>query len=186
MWIRVCFVRRRVSVLFKAVSVTAACCALVAGGGAASAGAAASSAPAVAGATGTWGDAAAVSGFPNWRILGAYVTAVSCAGVGDCSAVGTYGDYSGQTTPFAVDETGGIWGKAHVILGTGGYEGGSTVNSVSCASPGNCSAGGSLAIYQGADAPNKSQAFVVNEKDGVWGAAKIVPGSSALNVGDTA
>jgi hypothetical protein len=163
--------------------VIAACCALVASGGAAAAGTVTVQTPAASGATGTWGDAVTVPGLPGWSRFYAGVTSVSCTGVGDCSAGGSYGDFSGQTEPFVVAETGGVWGKAKVIPGTAGYYN-TSVNSVSCASPGNCGAGGYLMTYTGADAPWRYQAYVVNEKDGTWGTAEIVPGTSALNVGD--
>jgi hypothetical protein len=55
-----------------------------------------------------------------------------------------------------------------------------SVTSVSCASPGVCSAGGSY------DTPNSRQAFVVNERDGTWGPAIEVPGTALLNRGGTA
>jgi hypothetical protein len=167
------------------VSVIAACGALVASGAAAAAGTVAVQTPAASGATGTWDDAATVSGLPNWPRFDAGVTSVSCTGAGDCSAGGSYGNFSGQTAPFVVAETGGVWGKAQVIPGTAGYYN-TSVNSISCASPGNCSAGGDLMTYTGADAPWLSQAYVVNENDGTWGTAEIVPGTSALNVGDAA
>jgi hypothetical protein len=169
------------------VSVIVACCALAAGGGAAAAGTAAIKVPAVPSATGTWGDAATVPGLPSalFQRFSADVSSVSCTGAGDCSAGGIYGDDSGATTAFVVDETGGVWGKARVIPGTASYYN-TSVNSVSCASTGNCSAGGTVGEYTGADAPWRWQAYVVNEKDGVWGTAEIVPGTSAVNVGDDA
>jgi len=49
---------------------------------------------------------------------------------------------------------------------------------VSCASAGNCSAGGN---YK--DASDHVQVFVVNEVNGTWGKAKQVPGAAALNQG---
>jgi hypothetical protein len=52
---------------------------------------------------------------------------------------------------------------------------------VSCASAGNCSAGGSATATSG-----QIQAFVVNERNGTWGAAQVVPGSAALNTGGNA
>ena len=173
------------------VSVIAAGCALVASGGAAAAGTPAVHTPAaaqtsgVSGATGTWGDASTVAGLPSglFQEFSADVSAVSCAGPGDCSAGGVYGDNSGQTTAFVLDEVGGVWDKARQLPGTANYYN-TSVNSLSCASPGNCSVGGTVGDYTGADAPWLWQAYVANESDGVWGPAQIVPGTSALNVGD--
>jgi hypothetical protein len=55
------------------------------------------------------------------------------------------------------------------------------VNSVSCASAGNCAAGGD---YRGRH--GHVQGFVVSEKNGVWGRAIEVPGLAALNKGGDA
>jgi hypothetical protein len=52
---------------------------------------------------------------------------------------------------------------------------------VSCASAGNCSAGG---FY--ADSSNKEQAFVVSEVGGAWHKAIEVRGTAALNKGGQA
>ena len=77
-------------------------------------------------------------------------------------------------------ETNGVWGRAErvpglVALNTGGQ---AEVNSVSCARPGDCNAGGSYTQVL----PNR-QGFVVSEKDGVWGRAEEVPGLAALRTG---
>jgi hypothetical protein len=49
---------------------------------------------------------------------------------------------------------------------------------LSCASAGNCSAGGN---YE--DASDHLQVFVVDEVNGTWGKEKEVPGTAALNQG---
>ena len=49
---------------------------------------------------------------------------------------------------------------------------------MSCASAGNCSAGGTYAASSG-----HLQAFVANEVRGVWRTAQEVPGTAALNAG---
>ena len=53
--------------------------------------------------------------------------------------------------------------------------------SVSCASAGNCGAGGNYT-----DRSRRSQPFVVNERHGRWGKAVEVPGIARLNVGGDA
>ena len=177
--------RQRVTALLGVVAVIAACCGLAASGGAASAGTAAIKAPAVPGATATWGDAETVSGLPSPPPFVGGISALSCAAAGDCSAAGYYG-YNGQgSTAYLVDETGGTWGELLLIPGTASYWS-TYVNSISCASPGNCSAGGSVSTYTSYNSPPFTQAFIVNETDGTWGTAEIVPGTSALNVGDSA
>lgn len=51
---------------------------------------------------------------------------------------------------------------------------------MSCASAGNCSAGGYT------DNAGKQEAFVVSEVNGMWDNAVKVPGTAALNTGDNA
>jgi hypothetical protein len=49
---------------------------------------------------------------------------------------------------------------------------------VSCASAGNCTAGG----YYWNDSEGGQEAFVVSQSKGTWGKAEEVPGTEALNV----
>src|SRR5215472_5207950 len=77
------------------------------------------------------------------------------------------------------DRSGGTWGEAIEVpgtaaLNTGGY---AAFGSVSCASAGNCSAGGDYIGSSG------QQVFVVSQVDGTWGKAIEVPGTAALNTG---
>jgi cytochrome c551/c552 len=130
---------------------------------------------------GTWGTALEVPGtvvqfgFPE-------ITSVSCGSAGNCSAAGDYSDNSGQQV-FVVGERNGTWGTAKEVPGTAAlnHGGDAEITSVSCASAGNCSAGG-----QYADAPGHAQAFVVGERNGTWGTAKEVPGTAVLNRGGVA
>jgi Bacterial Ig-like domain (group 3) len=87
----------------------------------------------------------------------------------------------GQQPAFLADETDGTWGKAVTVPGLpAGSAASAEVNSVSCASPGNCSAAGT---YHNADG---QQAFVVDEAGGTWETAQQVPGIAALNSGRAA
>ena len=113
---------------------------------------------------------------------------VSCASAGNCTAVGSYrvgvlGCQSCRSQVFVVRETNGTWGQAIPIPGAGLFDAGSGagVTSVSCASAGNCAAGGT---YE--DSALANQAFVVSETNGTWGDAIEVPGSGALNGGQLA
>ena len=101
---------------------------------------------------------------------------------GNCSAGGYYIDSSGHNQAFVVSETNGTWGTAMEVPGTAALNqgGNAAINSVSCASAGNCSAGG---YYH--DSSGHSQAFVVSETNGTWGTAKEVPGTAALNQAGT-
>jgi hypothetical protein len=76
---------------------------------------------------------------------------------------------------FVVGETKGVWGPAEQVpglaaLNQGGY---AEVNSVSCGSAGNCSAGG---FYR--DSSGQFHAFLVSQTNGTWGTAIQVPGAA--------
>src|SRR5216683_1348730 len=128
---------------------------------------------------GVWGRAVEVPGLGLLNKGGnARVSSVSCASPGNCAAGGDYtSDASGRLQAFVVSETGGSWGSAREVAGNVYVPGGGTVDSMSCASAGNCSAGGTY-DYGGYNA-----AFLVSEKNGVWGQETNVPGLGALNKG---
>jgi len=110
----------------------------------------------------------------------AEVNSVSCASAGNCTIGGSY-DVSASVQAFVASEVNGIWHKAREIpgsaaLNTGGY---AQVSSVSCASAGNCSAGGYYTDSRGYE-----QLMVVNEVNGTWHDAIEIPGTAALNLGD--
>src|SRR6266481_1699280 len=83
----------------------------------------------------------------------------------------------------AVAATGGTWQAAQKVPGTGTLNkgGNAEVNSVSCRSAGNCTAGRS---YK--DGSGRYQAFVASEVNGIWHTAIEVPGTAALNAGGNA
>src|SRR5215468_4716548 len=71
---------------------------------------------------------------------------------------------------------GGTWGNATNVPGLAALgKGGDVLVSVSCGSPGNCSAGGEYVIASGHTRP-----FVVSQTHGRWGTAIEVPGIAAL------
>jgi hypothetical protein len=118
-----------------------------------------------------WGNAIEVPGTAALNAGGdAAVRSISCAGAGTCAAGGYYSDGSGYKHAFVADETHSQWGNAAAVRNLP-YT--SEVKSISCASAGNCAAGG----YHG------SNAFVVDEKNGQWGNAIAVPGLAALIAG---
>jgi hypothetical protein len=168
--------RRSVMVLAAAAAVPIA---LAGAGKAAAAGSGWGGARAVAASAGAWGIATSIPGtnrFPQVQGSG-WVSSVSCAKPGDCSAGGAYPDSHGYSHAFVANEVNGAWHTAVNIVGTGlakGYP--TSVNSVSCAKPGDCSAGG---YYQ--DSAGNDQAFVANEVNGAWHTAVEVPGTAALN-----
>ena len=134
---------------------------------------------------GTWGTAEEVPGTAALNKGGnASTDSVSCASAGNCSAGGSYEDGSFHDQAFVVDETNGTWGTAQEVPGFAALSKGggqAAINSLSCASAGNCSAGG---FYPGTF--STFQAFVVTEKNGTWGKAEQVPGIAALNKGGIA
>ena len=140
---------------------------------------------------GTWGNAEEVPGTAALNTGGhAVATSVSCASAGNCDVGGFYTDGSGHQQVFVAGERNGTWGKAEEVPGTaalntgGSCHGGACVDAqvgVSCASAGNCSAGGSYT-----DGSGHQQAFVAGERNGTWGKAEEVPGTAALNKGGDA
>jgi hypothetical protein len=122
---------------------------------------------------GWWGKAIEVPGLASLG-EGTGVNAVSCASAGNCTAAGTY-TIASQGQAFVVSEKNGRWGRATEVPGLAALDAGTPVgvNSVSCASAGNCAVAGSY----GAD---PAAAFVVSQNNGTWGKAIEVPGSEAL------
>jgi surface antigen len=128
---------------------------------------------------GTWGKAEQVPGIATLNTgKAAAVVSVSCTSPGNCSA-GGYSD-SGHKV-FVVNEVNGTWGKAALVPGTVSLNAGgtATISSVSCASPGNCSAGGGW-DYVGSGGV---QAFAATEVNGIWAKAEEVPGVAFLAIG---
>jgi hypothetical protein len=134
---------------------------------------------------GGWGTAMGVPGLGRLNKGGdAQVVSLSCGSAGNCAAGGFYTDRSHNAQAFVVSEKNGSWGTAIEVPGSaalnkGGY---AQVTSLSCGSAGNCAAGG----YYYSSSNGDQQAFVVSEKNGLWGTAIEVPGSAALNKGDFA
>jgi hypothetical protein len=112
--------------------------------------------------------------------------AVSIAAVlpaAGCSAPGPAAP--SVVTPASGVSASGHWGTAAPVpgltgrgLNAGGRAG---VSSVSCASAGNCTIGGS---YR--DSHSHDQAYVVSERNGRWGTAIEIPGTAGLNAGGEA
>jgi hypothetical protein len=114
---------------------------------------------------GTWAAAQAVAGTRS-STGGAQVTSVSCASAGNCAAGGQF-DYGGYNAAFLVNEKNGAWGKLIYVPGLNAVSRDAYLNSVSCASPGNCAAAGDYDLG----------VFVAIEKNGVWGKETTVPGA---------
>jgi hypothetical protein len=184
---------RRDSIVALAVSGLAVCAALAAVPGLAFATASAAARPAAAAAAPGWGTAQGLAGAPAGDEDGAASgAALSCSSPGNCAVAGNYGGLAGGFSPaaFVADQRNGTWGRAIEVPGLAALNVGkmSGLNSLSCASAGNCTAGGDYSPG-GTDAGRASpalDAFAVTEKDGTWGRATEVPGTTALNAGHSA
>ena len=108
------------------------------------------------------------------------LTSVSCYSAGNCSAVGTYTDSSGNTQGLLLDEVDGTWGSGtSVPLPAGAASNPSLhLNSVSCAQDGICSAVGTYT-----DSSGNTQGLLLDEVGGTWqsGTEAPLPGDAASN-----
>src|SRR5258708_4398654 len=146
-------------------------CAAPAGVARAAAGAAARAAP--------WRAAGEVPGTGRLnKGGGAGVVAVSCASAGNCAAAGGDKDSWGHHQAFVAGETNGTWRAAIEVPGTAALNkgGDAEVDSVSCASAGNCLAGG-FYFPAGADQP----AFLPSDPGGTSHPAIQLPPTPPLH-----
>jgi hypothetical protein len=140
-------------------------------------------------AAGTWGTVQRVAGLAALTDgQDALFSAVSCASVGNCTAVGGYTPPRGNTErniPFAVSEVGGTWGQVMPIPGIAALTSTDSahLSTVSCLSQGNCTAAGSYVLRF---SPLQRQAFVVSQVNGTWQKPRVLPGIAALNTGRNA
>jgi len=131
-------------------------------------------------ATETGGVWDAVAALPGYAAAGGAIASLSCPAIGDCSA-GGWTNSDKHTVPFVASESGGTWTSTAVggfaklspaSVDTGG------VTAISCATPGNCSAGGSYRL----SAPEQN-VFFVSEVGGKWQTAKPVAGMAKTERG---
>ena len=141
---------------------------------------------------GTWGTATAIPGIAalpghGERPFGAEIMDLSCPSGGNCGAAGDYLPNASDIEALVVSQRNGTWGKVQAVRGLAALNVGhdAEVDSISCASAGDCSAGGTYAIKTKNILAN-TEVFVVNEKNGVWGKAEEVPGTAKLNTGTNA
>lgn len=122
---------------------------------------------------GIWGAAQPLSDVPAKGVADPGVPAMSCTAPGNCSLIGYYSEGSvfGQGAFFA-REIAGVWHHAQAIPGLAALDGDRAVGrlSISCATPGNCAAGGYYTAI--AHGTAEQHAFVVNQVEGVWGNAQ--------------
>jgi hypothetical protein len=128
---------------------------------------------------GTWGSAHEVAGALNVSDVGSRtggIQSISCPTDGYCAAGGSYFDAGANLRAFVVDEVAGNWGTARQAAGSLNVGGRSWISSVSCASAGNCSAGGYFTNAAGGFA-----ALVVTESNGSWDGGQAVARSPITN-----
>jgi hypothetical protein len=126
---------------------------------------------------GKWGNAQNIPGMDALDVntLGSDALSVSCSSAGNCSAAGFYTDGVGDQQAYVVSEVDGTWLTARTIpevamLNTGGS---AEVTSVSCTPDGGCGATGD---YE--DGAGNVVEFVLDARNGAWGAAAPVSGAS--------
>lgn len=138
--------------------------------------------------------AAASSTAPTWQVAKSvglpsdgvslpqgFLPTLSCPSAGNCLAGGSYTSQSGTTEGLLVSEVSGTW-KAGVTLSppsNAGQNPAVSVETVSCASAGNCVAAGNYGLSDGSYQP-----FYDVETSGTWSQAKQVTlPSNALGTG---
>jgi hypothetical protein len=132
--------------------------------------------------TGVWDAAQELPGSAALNAGGNLVpNAISCASPGNCAVGGNYTDGSGNIQAWVADEAGGAWHDAEELPGTAALNtgGNAMVNSISCAAPGYCAAGGSYAVPGTDGSAAVAAAFVANDVNGTWSAALEVPGTAS-------
>jgi hypothetical protein len=115
---------------------------------------------------------------PDLSGAGVTLSAVSCAAPGDCTAVGTYPDSSGDQQGLLLTETGGSWSQGVEATPLGVQV---SINSVSCTSPGNCVAAGNDTPVFG----DLSEGLLLTETNGTWATGVVAPapaGGTSENV----
>jgi hypothetical protein len=128
---------------------------------------------------GNWGRPAALPHAPAlYYSLGWHpVAGLSCASPGNCAATGKYQNPTSlRWRAYVVSQVHGVWKAPRTVVGLPALNGGaaSDATSVSCASPGNCVAGG----YYGTWGRSGTQPFVISEVNGTWQAANRLQGLS--------
>jgi hypothetical protein len=124
---------------------------------------------------GQWGQPLRLAGAGLRASRYAELGAINCSSAGNCTATGIDIPDSFYQL-FAVSEQNGQWGQATVIAPSSqlGADVGPNIDSMSCASPGNCAVGGSYEYLVQDTVYN--QPFVISETAGQWGQAMDVPG----------
>jgi hypothetical protein len=105
-----------------------------------------------------------------------FLNSVSCSSPGNCTAVGDYVARGGHQRGLMLTQTDGIWAKgAEASVPAGAWRTGigpaATLKSVSCSSPGNCTAVG---VYWAGRKVHRVFPLVLTERHGHWAKAVAV------------
>jgi hypothetical protein len=124
-----------------------------------------------------WGAPRDVPGLAALTGTGGFsrITAVSCKAASNCTVTGQFSTSLRGTKAFAVSEVNGTWGNALEIPGIAALGGGTdaaSASAVSCATAGNCAAGG---VYD--DSTPAEHVFVAVQAGGAWGNAQQLTGT---------
>ena len=121
--------------------------------------------------SGTWRAAKALAPAGAASNPDTSLRSVSCASAGNCAAVGTYDSATG-TEGLLLSQTSGTWatGTEAVLPPNAGHSPGVGLSSVSCASPGNCTAIGTYF-----DTSFNSLGLLLSETSGTWAAGIQAP-----------
>lgn len=108
------------------------------------------------------------------------LSSVSCSAPGTCSAVGYYDDSLSNQQGMLLSEAGYVW-SAGALPGLPGNAAGAqstTLNSVACTGPGDCTAAG---VYT--DDAGNFQGLLLNQSGGVWaaGTEAVLPPGAAVS-----
>jgi hypothetical protein len=108
------------------------------------------------------------------------VTAISCSSARNCLAGGGVENAAGKFGLFVISLSRGRWGTARALPGVAALNKGGApqLYTISCATPGNCVAGG----YAN-DATFHEHAFEATMSGGMWTVARRLPGLAALDTG---
>jgi hypothetical protein len=111
---------------------------------------------------GKWQPAQEVAGALN--VSGhAWLSSVSCASAGNCSAAGYYANAADGFVGLVVTESDGTWGSGQAVATSDIDDGLAQVNSISCPAVGSCAAGGVIEDDHNYNHLDWQQAFVVDE-----------------------
>ena len=113
----------------------------------------------------------------------AFIESVSCPSAGNCGAVGFYVDSAGHSEGLLLAETAGRWtlGVEAVLPANAATDPSVRLNSISCASAGNCSAVGD---YKAEDSSGFSEGLLLTETAGSWGTGveAVLPADGATPI----